>query len=106
MSIADTGLGEVVIRMIQDLFRTHPEVEEVWLYGSRAKGNYKTGSDIDLCMTGERLNHRLLATINRELDDLPIPYTIDLSMRNQISNPNLLEHIDRVGKLFYRRTPS
>ena len=103
MNITDTGLGDEVVRLIQSLFRTHPEIEAAWLYGSRAKGNFKTGSDIDLCMTGEQLNHRLLATINRELDELPIPYTIDLSIRSQISNPNLLAHIDRVGKLFYRR---
>jgi len=103
MNPADVGLGERVIALIQGVFRKHPEVEEVWLYGSRAKGNYKVGSDIDLSMTGERLDYGLLSIINQELYDLPIPYTVDLSIRSKISNPNLLEHIERVGLLFYSK---
>jgi len=97
------GLGEPVRQAIQAVFSAHPEVNEVVLYGSRAKGNYKVGSDIDLTMKGENLDTSLLSTINQELYDLPIPYMIDLSILNHISNPNLVEHIQRVGKVFYHQ---
>jgi len=97
------GLGKKVVDAIQAVFSKHPEVNEVILYGSRAKGNYKVGSDIDLTMTGENLDTSLLSTINQELYDLPIPYMIDLSILKHISNPNLVEHIQRVGKVFYHQ---
>jgi len=64
---------------------------------------YKVGSDIDLTMKGDGLDYKLLSTINQELYDLPIPYTIDLSILSKISNPALVEHIRRVGKLFYSK---
>jgi predicted nucleotidyltransferase len=95
------GLGKKVVDTIQEVFSKYPEVDKVILYGSRAKGNYKVGSDIDLTMKGENLDTSLLSTINQELYDLPIPYMIDLSILAHISNPNLVEHIQRVGKVFY-----
>jgi len=98
------GLGEQVVAMICDVFKVHPEVESVMLYGSRARGNYKVGSDIDLTMQGEALDYRLLSTINQELYDLPIPYTVDLSILSEISNPNMVEDIQRAGKIFYRKS--
>ncbi|PCI01173.1 MAG: hypothetical protein COB79_04520 [Zetaproteobacteria bacterium] len=97
------GLGEPIIAAICDVFAAHPEVDEVILYGSRAKGNYKVGSDIDLSMKGEGLDFTLLSSINQQLYDLPIPYTVDLSVLESITNPSLVEHIQRVGKQFYRK---
>lgn len=73
----------------------------MYIYGSRAKGNYKNGSDIDLTLKGNHLNLSLLNQIANELDDLMLPYTFDLSIYSHISNEALIEHIDRVGKLFY-----
>jgi len=96
------GLGEVVIAAVQGVFALHPEVDEVILYGSRAKGNYKVGSDIDLTMKGERLGSALLSTINQELYDLSIPYMVDLSILSNITNPKLVGHIERVGMVFYK----
>ncbi|PCI44510.1 MAG: hypothetical protein COB41_04175 [Proteobacteria bacterium] len=103
MNNAEFGLGEAVIRSVLEVFSAHPEVDEVILYGSRAKGNYKEGSDIDLTMKGKDLNFSLLSTINQQLYDLPIPYTVDLSILSNISNANLVEHIHRVGKVFYSK---
>lgn len=80
-----------------------PEVDEVVLYGSRAKGNYKVGSDIDLSMKGEGLDFTLLSSINQQLYDLPIPYIVNLSILEDIINPNLVEHIQGVGQVFYQR---
>jgi len=97
------GLSQEVIQHIQAVFASHVEVDEVILYGSRAKGNYKVGSDIDLSMKGEGIDFALLATIANELYELPIPYTVDLSILSGINNLDLIEHIERVGVLFYKK---
>ena len=68
------GLPEETIAMIAAVFTRHPEVERVILYGSRAKGNYRSGSDIDLALQGgDGMTERVLYSIVRELDDLPLP---------------------------------
>ena len=72
------------------------------MYGSRAKGNYTAGSDIDITLKGEELDLEQLNKINIDLDDLLLPYTFDLSILHQIANPDLIEHIERVGKVFYK----
>ena len=79
-------------------------MEEAILYGSRAKGNERPGSDIDLTLNGPNLNLQVINRISRELDDLLLPYTIDLSVFRQISNSDLLDHIERVGQVFYRKS--
>jgi len=98
------GLPAAAVEKIYAVFASHPEVQKVVLYGSRAKGNYKAGSDIDLTMYGDRINQTLLLKILTELDDLLLPWIIDLSIFRQIDNVSLLEHIERVGVLFYQRT--
>lgn len=97
------GLPLVAVEKIRSIFASHPEVERSVLYGSRAKGNYKTGSDIDLTMYGDDLNHSLLLKILDELDELLLPWMIDLSIFRQIDNESLREHIERVGVVFYER---
>ena len=98
------GLKETVVKKIQKVFSDHPDVQQAVLYGSRAMGNYKPGSDIDLTLKGTALTLRQLNTIETELDDLLLPYEVDLSLCHQIDNPDLLEHIKRVGVGFYTRT--
>ena len=97
------GLKSHIITAIQDVFSRYPEVNSAVLYGSRAKENYRNGSDIDLVLKGEKLNLSLLQKIENELDELYLPYKIDLSIYHQISNVDLLEHIERVGKVFYEK---
>ncbi len=91
------------VEKILAIFALHPEVEKAVLYGSRAKGNFKTGSDIDLSMYGDGLNQTVLLKILNELDDLLLPWMIDLSIFRQIDNENLREHIERVGVVFYEQ---
>jgi len=97
------GLKDSVIQKIQNVFSTFDEVDTVVLYGSRAKGNYKEGSDIDLVCKGNNLNLSLLNKIELKLDELFLPFTFDLSIYQQIDNPDLINHIDRVGIEFYNR---
>lgn len=97
------GLSEATIEKIGSVFARFPEIEKAVLFGSRAKGNYKNGSDIDLTLYGKQLTHRLSATVAAELDDLLLPYTIDLSIFDELNNARLSEHIERVGVVFYQR---
>ncbi|MCF8358302.1 MAG: nucleotidyltransferase domain-containing protein [Prolixibacteraceae bacterium] len=73
------------------------------IYGSRAMGNFKAGSDIDLVIIDNGLEFSELLKLENQLDDLLLPYKIDISLKRQISNEKLLEHINRVGKVFYKR---
>ncbi len=96
------GLREHVVENINGVFAQHIEVKRVTLYGSRAKGNYKNGSDIDLTMHGDTdLTLNVMYKIMTELDDLLLPYMIDLSIFSTIGDPDVVEHIQRVGVLFY-----
>ena len=98
------GLKPEAIAKINQIFAEYPEISKAILYGSRAKGNYKNGSDIDLTLISDRLNHRQLLQIQNQIDDLLLPYSIDLSIFSSIDNLHLIEHIDRVGITFYERT--
>jgi len=97
------GLPEATVSRIQGVLASFKEVEKAVLYGSRAKGNYRAGSDIDLTLYGPALTFDQLGLIANELDDLLLPYTIDLSIFGQLSHPELREHIERVGRVFYER---
>ena len=100
-TITDYGLKQKDVIAIQKIFEGYTEIEQAIIYGSRAKGNYKAASDIDITLKGEKLNIQTLNKIANQLDDLLLPYTFDLSIHQQISNGELLEHIKRVGKIFW-----
>lgn len=102
-NLADTGLAEGTITRINAVFAGVPEIDQVTLYGSRAKGSYRNGSDIDLAIRGEALDHAQLLQIETELDDLLLPYTIDLCLLHRIDNQELLDHIRRVGIVMYEK---
>ena len=97
------GLKEETIKQIKSIFGMYEEIYEAVLYGSRAKGNYKPGSDIDLTLKGNKITLKILNKISLDLDDLLLPYSFDLSIFNHISNQDLIEHIERVKKIFYQR---
>lgn len=97
------GLTEETIAKIRAILTIHPRVEKAILYGSRAKGNYKQGSDIDLTIQGEGVDGTELARIEDELDDLLLPYSFDLSVYSHIDNPDFRAHIDRVGVQLYAK---
>ena len=97
------GLPDNTIEKIHEVFAKYPHVEKVIIYGSRAKGNYKNGSDIDLTMFGESISERDRHNIFFELDELPMPYMVDLSIFSKLNHVELEEHILRVGQIFYAR---
>ncbi len=98
------GLEESTIQKICTVLSHYPQVERAILYGSRAKGNYRLGSDIDLTLIGrDDLTLNVLYRIMDELDDLLLPYMIDLSILNAIEDEELVGHIRRAGVKFYER---
>ena len=84
---------------------TCPELEKALVYGSRAMGNYRTGSDIDITLIGVQLKLDMLFKLVRLFDESNLPYMVDLSIMENISNPNLRDHIERVGRVLYQREP-
>jgi predicted nucleotidyltransferase len=100
------GLTEATIQKISGVFAQHEAIAKAVVYGSRAKGNYKNGSDIDLTLFNQpdaAISAQDIARILVEIDDLLLPYTIDLSAFDRLSNAKLREHIERVGEVFYQR---
>jgi len=94
------GLSEQTISSLKTVFSKFPEIEEIVLYGSRAKGNFRPGSDIDISLKGRELTTDHLLKIESEVEELFLPYKIDLSLYSKIENPDFIEHIDRVGIKF------
>lgn len=97
------GLSEETIANINKVFDQFESIEKVILYGSRALETYKNGSDIDLTIIGNNLDHNILYQIQELLEELFLPYKIDLSIYDHIENQELIEHINRVGKTFYEK---
>ncbi len=97
------GLSEAIVAKIWGVFARFPTIERAVLYGSRAKGNYKPGSDIDLTLYGKNLTISQLGDIAEELDDLLLPYMFDLSIFDQLGHSDLRDHIERVGQVFYEK---
>lgn len=91
------GLTEKELHYIQEQLARYPQIEEVKIFGSRATGNYKSGSDVDIALYGE-INLQTLAKIKSNLEEKgPLPYFFDLVIYNQITNPDLKNHIDQFG---------
>jgi len=96
------GLPNKTINILQEFFACFPEIEKVNIYGSRAKGNFDNGSDVDLAFyakTDKMMTGQLLTEIN----ELPVPYLFDIIDYNRITHLPLKEHIDRVGKVLYSK---
>lgn len=97
------GLPTQTVGLITAVFAQYAPVEQVILYGSRARDTFKNGSDIDLCMVGEGIDDDVILKIASDLEDLPIPYTVDLSAFHLLDHAKLREHIERVGVTLYER---
>ncbi len=101
-SVQKFGLSPETLSALRALFTRFSKIDEVTIYGSRAKGNYRLGSDIDLTLIGPSLGLSDLLKIQNEIDELLLPYKVDLSIFHQIENSELKDHIQRVGQNFLR----
>ena len=96
------GLDPDTERNIKQAFAEIPVIDKVILYGSRAKGNYRNGSDIDITLFGDKLTlSNSVYPLTDELEELNLPYMFDISIFSHIDNEDLIEHIHRAGKVLY-----
>jgi len=96
------GLKKETLSLIINEISNYKEIKEAVIFGSRAKGNYKTGSDIDIAIKGSEINQDIVDKLKNRLNqELPIPYFIDILDYENITSDDLIDHIDRVGFVFY-----
>lgn len=99
----DFGLSSNNINKINSVFQQYPEIDEVLIFGSRAKGNFRDNSDIDLAIKSKNISLSILQQIEIKLEELYIPNYFDLVVYEKIENQELIEHINRVGKKIYKK---
>jgi len=97
------GLNEGYLDKIREVLRQNSKIKSASIFGSRAKGNYKPHSDVDIALYGD-CDTLDIERVLCELEELPVVYSFDLLSYNAIDNPDLREHIDRVGVEFYSRS--
>lgn len=95
------GLKDMEIKALRDVLASVPEVEEAIIYGSRARGTNRKSSDIDMTLKGDNLTYLQLALLDAKIDDLYLPYFVDLSLYSMIKNVDLIASIEREGKVLY-----
>jgi type I restriction enzyme, S subunit len=102
----NTGLTPRDEETIKHILKKHPAITRVYIFGSRAKGNYKKGSDVDLAVLDENISPEDILRIKSEFDESDLPYNVDVIHYPSIKLKELQEHIQRVGKVFYERIES
>jgi len=103
MSEPDFGLPPDTIKAVHQILAAVPAVDKAVIFGSRAKGTQRPGSDIDLALFGSGLNVNLLGEIAARFDESSIPYQVDVCLFDLIDHPGLRAHVQRVGRVFYER---
>jgi predicted nucleotidyltransferase len=101
--INEFGLSERDMKVFQDIFRQYPEITKVQIFGSRAKGNFKTGSDVDLAVMNEGVDTRTLLNVRGAFEESSLPYKVDLVYPITLKHTELKDHITRIGIIFYER---
>ena len=95
------GLTERDMTTLFAIFQKYPEIKQVTIFGSRAKGTWKTGSDVDLAIVNDKVSFKTLLSLKSDFEESNLPYKIDLVQLPQLKNSDLIEHINRVGVMFY-----
>lgn len=97
------GLTDKELQTLQAMFAANAHIERVILYGSRAKGNYKPFSDVDIVLKGEELSRVDVNRLQASIDESSLPYKFDISLFASLKTPELKAHIERVGITIFRR---
>ncbi len=98
------GLSDIVIADIRSVLERHANIEKAIIFGSRAKGTYSEGSDIDIAVIGNNISFNQLMDINIQIEDLGLLYKVDVIDYNKNISTPIGAHIDRVGLLFYEKS--
>ncbi|MCT4606624.1 MAG: nucleotidyltransferase domain-containing protein [Marinisporobacter sp.] len=98
------GLKNFELNYIIDALKKFDVIEKAVIFGSRAKGNYKPGSDVDIGIYGENINFDIISALHAMLEEKsPLPYFFDIVDYTHLKHIKLKEHIDRVGKVIYEK---
>ncbi|WP_373894750.1 nucleotidyltransferase domain-containing protein [Virgibacillus natechei] len=98
------GLLEQDIQMIAQALKSNKEIDCAMIYGSRALGNYKKGSDVDIAIKGTDVNHNTAAQLSELLNEAyPLPYFFDVVHYEGIKNEALIQHINQYGVKIYEK---
>lgn len=97
------GISSESLSKLINLFEQTPKITEIKIYGSRALGSYKEGSDIDITIMNNGFSYNDLLQLTNKIDDLLIPYKVDISIFNELDNKELIEHINKHGVGFYKK---
>ncbi len=100
------GLDQVLLDKFCAVFEQYSSIDKVIIYGSRAKGSYRKGSDVDLTLLGPEITFETLSAVIIALDVLNTPYLVDVSLFSELHSLHLEEHILRVGQVFYQKDTS
>lgn len=96
------GLSDRVIEEFRAVFRRYENIEKILIFGSRAKGNFREGSDIDLCAVGQGVTAAQLLAMLTDIDDLELLYSVDLIDYHKVKDTPIGDHISRIGQIFYQ----
>lgn len=97
------GMTDEELELLCSLFSRQKEIERVILYGSRAEGTHKPFSDVDITLLGIGLSRSHLNRLMADIDESSLPYFFDISILSKITNPDLIEQIEKTGVVLYRR---
>lgn len=97
------GLIDRDMTTIHHIFKKYPMIRLVHIFGSRAKGNFNVGSDVDLAIMSGMIDILSLSRLKSDFEESSLPYKVDLVYVPTLSHPDLIDHINRVGKLFYKQ---
>lgn len=97
------GITDLTYQKLINILSEFPQIDKAIIYGSRALGKSREGSDIDLTILGKKLNQNLLNKLSLTIDDANTPYLYDISIYSELTSENLKEHIDKHGKVFYQK---
>jgi predicted nucleotidyltransferase len=100
---ADYGLPKSDFDALITELKKNRKIDEVLLFGSRAKGTFHNGSDIDIALKGKNLGLQDILDINIEIEKLLLPWKLDLVIFSRIKEPALTEHINRIGIILYKK---
>ena len=102
VSSQDVGLSPFVLGILGKLFTQYPEIEKVLIFGSRATGRFRAGSDIDLAVFAPDLSDQAFAQLALELDEQPIAFNMDILHFDRLNDPTLTQQILDHGKTLYQ----
>lgn len=99
------GIPELSMKLIIEAITAFDQIECVLIFGSRAMGNYKNGSDVDLAIMGDHIDYELVNELSVQLNEiLPLPYYFDVLGYELLNSDELRKHIDEYGKVLYKKS--